>query len=168
MNDAIGRVRVQPVQAAPADGASALRRVLRVRAGNPDTRRDLPRRAVDEDRDMGVNVEEALLRCLAADAVDLTAGSGRCGPGQGSGGRDGDTLEAGRPGLGAGCSVPRALSGPSLSSGVLPDDARVPPGGAGLPPPLATARAMPTAAAIARTTAPITVNGRRCLARLAS
>src|SRR6266851_1331489 len=59
------------------------------------------------------------------------------------------------PAFGAGFSGPSVLSGPSLSFGVLVCDA-------GLPPPLATASAMPTAAAMTRTAAPIPMNRRRC------
>src|SRR6266851_6010484 len=73
----------------------------------------------------------------------------------------GTPSKPGGPAFGAGFSGPSALSGPSLSFGVLV-------GGVGLPPPPVTANAMATAATMARTAAPIPMNRRRCRACRAS
>ena len=76
MDDPVGRVRVQPVEATPIADERALGRVLHLAAADPDPVRDLARDALDEDRQMGMDMEQQLLGAQALDAVDRsTAGT---------------------------------------------------------------------------------------------
>src|SRR6266851_4172859 len=99
VNDAVRRMGVQPVQAGSALGDRALRRLHCPRAGDSDASRELPLRPVDENRQMRMNVEDRLLRCLAANAINLAAGRGRRLASQRRRSRDGNALEARRAGL---------------------------------------------------------------------
>jgi hypothetical protein len=82
VDDAVGGVGVQPVEAGAAGDERALRGALGLSAGDPDGGRDLAGRPVDEDAQPGVDVEDGLLAGLAADPVDTLAGRRRGGAGQ--------------------------------------------------------------------------------------
>jgi O-acetylserine/cysteine efflux transporter len=82
VDDAVGGVRVQPVETGSAADELALGGLLCPGPRYPDRGGDLAGRAVDEDRQVSVNVEQGLLAGLAADAVDPLAGRGRGRPGQ--------------------------------------------------------------------------------------
>jgi imidazole glycerol-phosphate synthase subunit HisF len=69
VDDAVGGVRVQPVKAGSAGDERALGGGLGLRSRDADGRRDLAGRAVHEDGQVGVDVEDALLTGLAADPV---------------------------------------------------------------------------------------------------
>ena len=86
VDDAVGGVRVQPVQAGPARDEGAVGGGLGLRSGDADARGDLAGRAVHEDGQVGVDMEESLLGCLAADPVHGAAGGpgGRAGQRRGS------------------------------------------------------------------------------------
>src|SRR5260370_14941198 len=73
VNDPVGGMRVQPVEAVPAGDEGALGSVLGNRARDADASRHLPWPAVDEDRQVRVNVKERLLTAEAADPFDLLA-----------------------------------------------------------------------------------------------
>jgi hypothetical protein len=81
VDDAVGGVRVQPVEAGSLLDERARRGRLGLRAGDADGGRHLTRRAVHEDGQVGVDVEQGLLAGLAADAVHGLAGDrgGRAG-----------------------------------------------------------------------------------------
>src|SRR5260370_8738378 len=73
VNDPVGGMRVQPVEAVPAGDEGALGSVLGNRARDADASRHLPWRAVHEDRQVRVNVKKRLLTAEAADPFDLLA-----------------------------------------------------------------------------------------------
>src|SRR6201999_1597826 len=75
---------------------------LRDRTGDADPGRYLPLLPVDEDGQVGVDVEDRLLGRLAGDAVDGLASGGRRGSGQRGPGRDRDPFGAHRAGRGGG------------------------------------------------------------------
>ena len=81
MDDAVGGVRVQPVEARAGLDERALRGLGGLRSGDADGGRDLPGRAVHEDGQVRVDVEHRLLAGLAADPVHRLAGrrGGRVG-----------------------------------------------------------------------------------------
>jgi imidazole glycerol-phosphate synthase subunit HisF len=82
VDDAVSGVRVQPVEACAGLDERALRGVRGLRAGNADAGRDLARRAVHEDGQVRVDVEQRLLAGLAADSVHRLASGRRGGAGQ--------------------------------------------------------------------------------------
>jgi imidazole glycerol-phosphate synthase subunit HisF len=82
VDDAVSGVCVQPVEARAGLDERALRGVGGLRAGNADGSRDLARRAVHEDGQVRVDVEQRLLAGLAADPVHRLAGGRRGGAGQ--------------------------------------------------------------------------------------
>ena len=92
VNDAVGGVRVQPVEAGTAGDERARRGLLSLRPGDADGGRDLTGRAVHEDRQVGVDVEQRLLVGLAADPVHGLARRCRSGAGQRRGRRYGHPL----------------------------------------------------------------------------
>jgi hypothetical protein len=75
VDDAVGGVGVQPVEAGAAGDERALGGVLGLGAGDSDAGRDLARRAVHEDGQVGVDVKDGLLAGLAADRVNVRADS---------------------------------------------------------------------------------------------
>src|SRR5499427_892400 len=103
MDDAVGGVRMQPVEALPAADERALRGVLGLRPGYSEAGRYLARRAVHNDGQMSVDVEQHLLAGVAVDAIHRRAGGLGSGAGQREGARDGNALGAvrarGRSGL---------------------------------------------------------------------
>jgi imidazole glycerol-phosphate synthase subunit HisF len=74
VDDAVGGVRVQPVEARAAANVRPLRGLLGLRPGNADGGRDLTGRPVHEDGQVRVDVEQRLLAGLAADPVHRLAG----------------------------------------------------------------------------------------------
>ena len=99
MDDAVGGMRMQPVKAGAAGDERALRGLLGLCARDPDGGRDLARRSVNEDGQVGVDMEEGLLAGLAADPVDGMAGRGgrRAGQRRSAAG-DRDAFGSGRRG----------------------------------------------------------------------
>jgi hypothetical protein len=87
VDDAVGSVRVQPVEAGPLLDERARRGRLGLRAGDADGGRHLAGRAVHEDSQVGVDMEQGLLHGLAADPVHLLAGDRGSRAGQRGGGR---------------------------------------------------------------------------------
>jgi cyclase len=82
VDDAVRGVRMQPVEAGPAGDKRARRGLLGLRARDADGGRDLTGRAIHEDGQVRVDVEERLLGGLAADPVHRLAGGRRRGAGQ--------------------------------------------------------------------------------------
>jgi hypothetical protein len=82
VNDAVGGVGVESVEARSGDNERPARRVLGLCTRNADSSRNLPLLSVHEYGQMRVNVEKGLLAALATDAVDGLAGGCRGQPGQ--------------------------------------------------------------------------------------
>ena len=154
VDDAVGGVRVQPVEAGAGLDERSLRRVRGLRAGDADGGRDLPGRAVHEDGQVRVDVEHRLLAGLAADPVHWLAGRRGGGAGQWRARGYRHAFGAGRPAAGAGSREPSVLSGARDSP--APE----------LPP--VTARVMPTAAAMTTMAAALTASHIRRRRRCAS
>ena len=117
VDDAVGGVRVQPVEARAGLDERALRTLRGLRSGDADAGRDLPGRAVHEDGQVRVDVEHGLLAGLAADPVHRLAGRprGRAGQRRARGYRH--ALGAGRPRRGRGLEGPqRAQRGQGQSA----------------------------------------------------
>src|SRR5215469_9033748 len=70
VDHAVGRVRVQPVEARTADGERPLLGLLDLRTGDADPERHLLLLPVVEDRQVRMNVEQRLLARLTLDSVD--------------------------------------------------------------------------------------------------
>ncbi len=100
VDDAVGGVRVQPVEAGSLFDERARRGGLGHRSRDADGGRDLPGRAIHEDGQVGVNVEQGLLAGLAADSVHRLAGDCRGRAGQRGGGRHRHLFGSGRAGRG--------------------------------------------------------------------
>src|SRR5260221_10126946 len=134
VDDAVGGVGVQPVEAGPGGDEWALGCVLRPGSGDPDGGRDLARRAVHQDGQVRVDVKDGLLAGLAADAVDALAGGARGRASQRGGAGHRSALRAGGAGRWG-----RPERGPRAEAGELqPPRARAAaPAG---PPPEAPAR----------------------------
>ena len=98
VNDAIGGMGVQPVEAGTAGDERALRGALGLCAGDPDPGGDLAGRAVHEYGQVGVDVEDGLLTGLAAGPVDVLTGGSGGGAGQRRGAGDRDAFGSRRPG----------------------------------------------------------------------
>jgi imidazole glycerol-phosphate synthase subunit HisF len=77
VDDAVGGVRVQPVKARAGLDERAQRGLRDLRSRDADAGRDLPGRAVHEDGQVCVDVEQRLLAGLAADPVHRLAGRRR-------------------------------------------------------------------------------------------
>src|SRR6185312_12329631 len=97
VDDPVGRMGVQPVEAGPRVDERARRRLLGDRVRDADPRRHLALLAVDEDRQVRVNVEHRLLAGLAADPVDGLPGGGGRRPGQRGHRRNRHVLRPRRP-----------------------------------------------------------------------
>jgi imidazole glycerol-phosphate synthase subunit HisF len=106
VDDAVGGVRVQPVEARAGLDERAVRGVRGLRAGNADGGRDLARRAVHEDGQVRVDMEHRLLAGLAADPVHRLAGGRRGGAGQRRARGYGHALGTGRARGGRRAEVP--------------------------------------------------------------
>jgi len=87
VDDAVGGVRMQPVEAGSLLDERARRGGLRHRPGDADGGWYLPGRTVHEDGQVGVDVEQGLLAGLAADPVLGLAGDRGGRAGQHGGGR---------------------------------------------------------------------------------
>jgi len=97
VDQSVGGVRVQPVEAAAAPDERPGLVSLDLRAGDADAARDLAGRAAEEQREVRVDVKERLLGPQALDPVDGTAGRARRLPRQAGNRRDWNALGPDRP-----------------------------------------------------------------------
>src|SRR5262249_24432264 len=98
MDDAVAGVRVQPVEAFPAAGERALRCVLGLCPWDPGAGWYLAGRAVHDDGQVCVDVEQHLLAGVTADAIHRLAGGLGGGAGHRRAARDRHALGAARAG----------------------------------------------------------------------